>query len=178
MKPTKIAVFASGEGTNLQSLIDAVKTGQIPGEIVLVLSSNPSAGALARAKKAGIPTAVVEAKSFHDVDAYGSALVRECEKRAVELVCLAGFMHQLGRSFVQMFHGRIINIHPALIPAFCGKGMYGIHVHEAAIKAGSKISGCTVHFVDEGLDTGPIIAQNHGSDSCRRYSEDSGRPGP
>lgn len=156
----KIAIFASGEGTNLQALIDAVGTGQIPGKIVLVLSSSPSARALARAQEAGIPTAVLDAKSFPDTGAYAEALVRECKKRGVELVCLAGFMHRLGHAFIDAFRNRILNIHPGLIPAFCGKGMYGAHVHEAVIKEGVKISGCTVHFVDEGLDTGPIIIQH------------------
>ena len=111
---TKIGVFTSGGGTNLQSLIDAVQSGQIPGEIVLVLSSNPTARSLTRAKDAKIQTAVLEAKNYPNLEAYATVLSEECKKHYIELVCLAGFMHQLGASFIKAYHNHILNIHPAI----------------------------------------------------------------
>ncbi|MBI4657101.1 MAG: bifunctional phosphoribosylaminoimidazolecarboxamide formyltransferase/IMP cyclohydrolase [Elusimicrobia bacterium] len=155
-----ITVFVSGEGTNLQALIDAVKTGQIRGKIGLVVSSKKDAGALKRAEKESIPNFVVSAKDFETPEKHDEYLVQLCEKHKTDLVCLAGYMLKLGHQMLKTYHNRIMNIHPALLPCFGGKGMYGIKVHETVIKSGVKLSGCTVHFVDEEYDSGPIILQH------------------
>ena len=156
---TKIAVFASGEGTNLQALIDACKALRVRGEIVLVVSSNPEAGALRRAERAGIETLVANPKDFPTPDEYNAHLALACNRKGVGLICLAGFMLQLKTPLLKAFPWRIMNIHPALLPSFGGKGMYGRRVHEAVLKSGAKVSGCTVHFVDEIYDHGWIISQ-------------------
>jgi phosphoribosylaminoimidazolecarboxamide formyltransferase/IMP cyclohydrolase len=153
-----IVVFASGGGSNLQALIDAVRDGRIDAKITLVVSSKPDANALARAAAAGIPAASSPPKDFGPGD-YDQHLASLCRAHKADLVCLAGFMLKLGPKMLAEYKDRIINIHPALLPSFGGKGFYGMKVHEAVLEAGAKISGATVHFVDENYDRGPIIAQ-------------------
>ncbi len=160
MVKTKIAVFVSGGGTNLQALIDAEKSGVLhSGEIVLVVASNPNAYALERAKKAGIPGVVCSRKELGSQEAFEQAITRALEEYQVELIVLAGFMSILSENFTGQWPERIINVHPSLIPSFCGKGFYGLHVHEAALEYGVKVTGATVHFVNEIPDGGRIIAQ-------------------
>ncbi|MGN0993722.1 MAG: phosphoribosylglycinamide formyltransferase [Butyricicoccus sp.] len=157
---TKIAVLVSGGGTNLQALIDAQARGEIVGgAIALVVSSNPEAYALERAARAGIETAVLRRRDFADGEAYGEALDRMLTDAGVGLIVLAGFMTVLPDSFCAAWRNRIINIHPSLIPSFCGEGFYGLRVHEAALKKGVKVTGATVHFVSEVVDGGAIILQ-------------------
>ncbi len=154
---TKIAVLVSGGGTNLQALIDAEKNEIIKsGEIALVISSSPTAYALERAKLAGIKTAVVARKNNPDFEAQ---LIAALEENGVEMIVLAGFMCILSESFTSRYPERIINVHPSLIPSFCGAGFYGLRVHEAALSYGVKVTGATVHFVNEIPDGGRIILQ-------------------
>ena len=160
MTPTNIAVLVSGGGTNLQALIDAEKSGIIKsGKISLVISSKPGVFALERAEKAGIRTAVCERKAFVDKKAFDDALLKLLEENNTELIVLAGFMCILGKEFTDKYPERIINIHPSLIPSFCGEGFYGLRVHEAALAYGVKVTGATVHFVNEIPDGGRIIMQ-------------------
>ena len=155
-----IAVLVSGGGTNLQALIDAEQAGKIPhGKITLVLASNPKAYALERAAKAGIPTDVVSRKEYPDQEAYDQAIVNELKKNDTDLVILAGFLSILGSTVIRAYPDRIINIHPSLIPSFCGKGFYGLKVHEAALEKGVKVTGATVHLVNEIPDGGKILLQ-------------------
>ena len=159
-KITKIAVLVSGGGTNLQALIDAQGKGIIKsGEIALVVSNNPNAYALERAKKAGIATAVIPGKEYRDQAEFEAKLVETLEAAGIELIVLAGFMRILSESFTSRYPKRIVNVHPSLIPSFCGKGFYGLHVHEAALAYGVKVTGATVHFVNEIPDGGEIILQ-------------------
>ena len=151
-----IAVLVSGGGTNLQALIDSDIQG---GQITAVISSTPDAYALERAKNAGIPGYVVFRKDYPTNRAMTAALVEKLKSLNIDLVVLAGFMTILTEEMVQAFPNAIINVHPALIPSFCGEGFYGLHVHEAALAYGVKLSGATVHFVSEECDGGPIIAQ-------------------
>lgn len=151
-----IAVLVSGGGTNLQALMDSDIQG---GSITAVISSNPDAYALERAKKAGIPGYVVCRKDYPTNRAMTVALVKKLKSLNIDLVVLAGFMTILTEEMVQAYPNAIINVHPALIPSFCGEGFYGLHVHEAALRYGVKLSGATVHFVSEECDGGPIIAQ-------------------
>ncbi len=156
----KIAVLVSGGGTNLQALIDARKAGKIPGgEIALVVSSSARAFALERARRAGIPAAVLPRRRFAAQEEYDGALLALLEKNGVGLVVLAGFLTFIGPRVVERYRNRIINVHPSLIPSFCGPGFYGLHVHEAALRRGVKVTGATVHFVNEVCDGGPIILQ-------------------
>ena len=156
----KIAVLVSGGGTNLQALIDAQHAGQIVnGEIVAVISSDPTAYALQRAANAGIPGYVVARKDFPSNQAMTAALVEKLQALDIDLVVLAGFMTILTEEMVKAYPNAIINIHPALIPSFCGPGCYGLHVYEKALAYGVKLSGATVHFVSEECDGGPIILQ-------------------
>ena len=156
----KIAVFVSGGGTNLQAQIDAEKRGEIKsGTIALVLSDKPQAYALERAKNAGIPTAVLERKAFASQGEYEDAIAALLKEKGIGLIVLAGFMRILGENFTKRFDRRIINVHPSLIPSFCGEGFYGLKVHEAALKKGVKVTGATVHFVNEIPDGGEIIMQ-------------------
>lgn len=148
-----MAVLVSGGGTNLQTLIDSVQNGEINGEIVIVISDRENAYALERAKKHGITALYIDRKNC------AGRLTQELHELNIELVVLAGFLTILDNEFVRAYEGRIINIHPSLIPAFCGKGFYGEKVHKAAVEYGVKVSGATVHFVDEGTDSGPIILQ-------------------
>lgn len=155
-----IAVLVSGGGTNLQALIDAQQAGKIEnGRIALVVSSNPNAYALERAAKADIPTAVLRRKDFGTADSYAGALDTLLREKGIGLIVLAGFMTVLPDSFCRLYENRIINVHPSLIPSFCGEGYYGLRVHEAAIAKGVKVTGATVHFVSEVVDGGAIIAQ-------------------
>lgn len=160
MLKTKIAVFVSGGGTNLQALIDAAKRGELPsGEIVLVLSSSEKAYALTRAAENGIPSAVVKRKDFPSQLAYEEKMKEILREKGVEMIVLAGFMSILSENFTSAYPKRIINVHPALIPSFCGKGFYGLHVHEAALEYGVKVTGATVHYVNEIPDGGEILLQ-------------------
>ncbi|MBQ8585077.1 MAG: phosphoribosylglycinamide formyltransferase [Butyricicoccus sp.] len=157
---TKIAVLVSGGGTNLQALIDAEARGEIKdGAISLVVSSNPNAYALERAAKAGIAADVIRRRDFAEADDYGEALDRMLQDAGIGLIVLAGFMTVLPDSFCAAWRNRIINIHPSLIPSFCGEGFYGLRVHEAALAKGVKVTGATVHFVSEVVDGGAIILQ-------------------
>ena len=157
---TKIAVLVSGGGTNLQALIDAEKSGIIKsGEISLVLSNKADAYALTRAENAGIATAVIEKKTCADRAEFEARIIERLENNGIELVILAGFMCILSENFISHFEKRIINVHPSLIPSFCGEGFYGLRVHEAALSYGVKVTGATVHFVNEIPDGGEIIMQ-------------------
>lgn len=148
---TRVAVLVSGGGTNLQALIDKNRTGELPQvELVKVIASKEGAFALERAAKAGIPTAVAKEQP---------AVLEELEKSGAEIIVLAGYMKVLSPEIIERYRNRIINIHPSLIPKYCGKGFYGIRVHRAVIEGGEKESGATVHYVDEGVDTGKIILQ-------------------
>ncbi|MBE6554960.1 MAG: phosphoribosylglycinamide formyltransferase [Ruminococcaceae bacterium] len=160
MSKTRIAVLVSGGGTNLQALIDAEKSGIIKnGSIALVISNNTNAYALERARTAGIETAVVLRKELGSAEAFEAELKRILTEHGIELIVLAGFMAILGKGFTDAYPERIINVHPSLIPSFCGKGFYGLHVHEAALAYGVKVTGATVHFVNEIPDGGRIILQ-------------------
>ena len=155
-----IAVLVSGGGTNLQALIDAEKAGKIEnGRISVVVASKPGVYALERARTAGIEGVVLARKDFDSVDDYSAALEKLLKEKKTDLIVLAGFMTITNAAFTKAFENRIINVHPALIPSFCGKGYYGLHVHEAALARGVKVSGATVHFVNEVCDGGPIILQ-------------------
>lgn len=156
----KIAVLVSGGGTNLQALIDAQACGEIVGgAITAVISSKPGVKALERAEKAGIPGYVVARKDFTSSRAMTVALVETLRGLDIDLIVLAGFMHILTEEIVQAWPNAILNVHPALIPSFCGEGYYGLHVHEKALAYGVKVSGATVHFVNEEADGGPIVLQ-------------------
>ena len=160
MLKTKIAVFVSGGGTNLQALIDAAKAGKIPhGEIALVIASKPGVFALERAAKAGIKSVVVERKKYPDKPSFEADLKKTLDENGIQMIILAGFMLVLSADFVKQYPDRIINVHPALIPSFCGDGFYGLHVHEAVLNYGVKVTGATVHFVNEVTDGGKIILQ-------------------
>ena len=156
----KAAVLVSGGGTNLQAIIDAKASGLIRNaEISLVISNNPSAYALTRAKNAGIKASCISPSEFDSREAFNKALTDALIEAEVDLVVLAGFLVIIPSEMVEKFRNRIINVHPSLIPSFCGTGCYGLKVHEKALSRGVKITGATVHFVDEGTDTGPIILQ-------------------
>lgn len=160
MLKTKIAVFVSGGGTNLQALIDARKNGVISsGKITLVISNNPDAYALKRAEKAGIKTMVISKKDCGTQKIFEDNLLMALKNNGIEMIILAGFMCILSENFTSQYPERIINVHPSLIPSFCGKGFYGIKVHEAALAKGVKVTGATVHFVNEIPDGGRIIKQ-------------------
>ena len=158
MNKVKIAVFVSGGGTNLEAILKASEAGKIPhGEFALVLSSSPTAYALERAKNHGIESVTVSRKEFGDK--FEEKITEELEKRVIGMIVLAGFMSILSAEFTDKYDGRIINVHPSLIPAFCGKGYYGLKVHEAALAYGVKVTGATVHYVNSIPDGGKIIAQ-------------------
>jgi len=158
LKSARIAVFVSGGGTNLQALLDAQRDGKIPhGEIALVISSQACAYALERAEKANVPAHTVPSSLIqHDFEAAIELLL---EQYKIDVIVLAGFLSILSENFTKKWPRRILNIHPSLIPAFCGVGFYGLHVHEGVLARGAKVTGATVHFVDNGMDTGPIILQ-------------------
>ena len=155
-----IAVLVSGGGTNLQALIDAQGRGELPnGKIALVLASKPGVYALERAAKAGIPSDVLVRRDFPTQDAYDEALIGRLEAARIDLIVLAGFLTIISERVVGRFENRIINVHPSLIPSFCGEGYYGLRVHEEALRRGVKVTGATVHFVNNVCDGGPIILQ-------------------
>ena len=155
-----IVVLVSGGGTNLQALIDAQNRGEIKnGKITCVISSNPNAYAITRAQNNKISTEVIRRKDFAEFDEYDNALTELLKSKNADVVVLAGFMTILGSKVISAFENKIINIHPSLIPSFCGEGYYGLHVHEAALKKGVKVTGATAHFVNEVCDGGPIIIQ-------------------
>lgn len=156
----KIAVMVSGGGTNLQAIIDNIKSGYLDGiEISLVVASNKDAYALTRASDNGIPSCVISKKDYPDVDSWDDAMLSNLKHSGAELIVLAGYLSLLGPKVVREYSNRIINIHPALIPSFCGAGMYGIRPHKAVLARGVKVSGATVHYVNENYDEGPIILQ-------------------
>ena len=156
----KIVVLVSGGGTNLQAIIDGINNGTIGNtEIIEVVSNNAGAYALTRAKDNGIDGKCISPKDFDTREEFNTALVDEMDRVSPDLIVLAGYLVNIPKEMVAKYRGKIINIHPSLIPSFCGKGYYGLKVHEAALKRGVKITGATVHFVDEGTDTGPIILQ-------------------
>lgn len=155
-----IIVLVSGGGTNLQALIDAESSGEITGgKITCVISSNPGAYALERAKNAGIPTRIIPRKEYPDSKSYSEAILAALDEEKADLVVLAGFMTILDECVTSRYAYRIINVHPALIPSFCGEGYYGLKVHEKALEYGVKVSGATIHFVNEKADAGAIILQ-------------------
>lgn len=155
----KIGVLISGSGSNLQALIDGIEEGKIRGEISLIVSNRKDAFGLVRGRNAGIESICIDPKEFHSMEEYNLKVMVEFQKRSIDLIVLAGYLKILSQDFISAFKNRIINIHPSLIPSFCGDGFYGLKVHQRVIGAGCKISGATVHFVDEGTDTGPIILQ-------------------
>jgi phosphoribosylglycinamide formyltransferase-1 len=156
----RVLVMVSGGGTNLQAIIDAVADGTITNaELVGVISNNRNAFALERAKKAGIPGEVVTPKDYADRDSFNQALLERVDSFSPDLIVLAGFLVVIPEAMIDRYTNRIINIHPSLIPSFCGTGYYGLKVHEAALARGVKLTGATVHYVDKGTDTGPIIMQ-------------------
>ena len=160
MLKTRIAVLVSGGGTNLQALLDAQERGEIPcGEIVLVVSDKEDAYALERAKNHGVETAVLSRKKKADRAVFENRLLETLAAHGIEMIILAGFMVILSENFVKRYPRRILNVHPSLIPSFCGAGYYGLHVHEAALERGVKVTGATVHYVNEIPDGGEIIAQ-------------------
>ena len=169
----KIAVLVSGGGTNLQALIDAQSAGALhSGEIALVISSKPGAFALERAEKAGIPGVVVDRKAYSDKASFEQALIAELDRVEADFLVLAGFMLVLSADFIRRYPDRIVNVHPALIPAFCGDGFYGLHVHEQALSYGVRVTGATVHFVNEVTDGGAIILQKAVDIPCGISAED------
>jgi len=155
----KLAVFASGGGSNFQAIIDACEAGSLPLDIVLCLSNKESAGALDRARRHGIPAAVRMPHQYADEALYVAALQSVLRHHDVNFVALAGYMKKVPSGIVRAYHNRMLNIHPALLPAFGGRGMYGRHVHEAALAYGVRWTGATVHLVDEAYDTGPVVLQ-------------------
>lgn len=160
MLKTRIAVFVSGGGTNFEALINAQENGKIPhGEIVLMVSSSKTAYALKRAENHGIKSVVCSKKELGSQERFEEEILKNLEENDIQLIVLAGFMSILSKEFTKKYENRIINIHPSLIPSFCGEGFYGLHVHEAVLKKGVKVTGATVHIVNEIPDGGPIIMQ-------------------
>jgi len=156
----RLGVLVSGGGTNLQAIIDAIDGGTITGaEIAVVISNNPGAYALTRARERGIEALCISPRDFEDREAFHRALLAALNERNLGLIVLAGYLVAIPPEMVQAYRMKIINIHPSLIPSFCGKGYYGLRVHEGVLARGVKVTGATVHFVDEGTDTGPIILQ-------------------
>jgi phosphoribosylglycinamide formyltransferase-1 len=158
---TRIAVLVSGQGrgSNMQAIIDACASGKINGEVALVLGVNDDAPAIERARSQDVATLAISPKAYQTTEAYDAAVFEALAAANIDLICLAGYMRVLGQNVVDRWRDRIMNVHPALSPSFCGKGMYGHHVHEAVIARGVRFTGVTVHFVDEEYDAGPIILQ-------------------
>ncbi|MBP5274780.1 MAG: phosphoribosylglycinamide formyltransferase [Abditibacteriota bacterium] len=161
MEPVKIAVLVSGagRGSNMAALIKGCKDGVINGSVSLVIGVREDSSAIARAKEEGCRTVIISPKAFEREEDYQNAVYGALTENSIDLICLAGYMRLLGDKVLEGWKNRIMNVHPSLLPSFCGKGMYGHHVHEAALKRGVKYSGCTVHIVDETYDTGPIVKQ-------------------
>lgn len=156
----RVGVMVSGGGTNLQAVLDAVDSGKITNaEVAVVVSNNKNAYALERARSRGIKTVWMSPKSYESRDAFNEAFLAEVDKYRLDLIVLAGFLVTIPAAMIEKYEKRIINIHPSLIPSFCGVGYYGLKVHEAALARGVKVTGATVHYVDSGMDTGPIILQ-------------------
>ncbi|MEY8337412.1 phosphoribosylglycinamide formyltransferase [Lachnospiraceae bacterium 62-35] len=155
----KLGVMVSGGGTNLQAILDEIDKGAVHAEVSLVLSNNPGAYALERARSRGIEAVCLSPKEFPDRSAFHKAFLSKINEYHLDLIVLAGFLVTIPPEVIREYKNRIINVHPSLIPAFCGVGYYGLKVHEAALKRGVKITGATVHYVDEGMDSGPIILQ-------------------
>ncbi|MCD7836485.1 MAG: phosphoribosylglycinamide formyltransferase [Lachnospiraceae bacterium] len=156
----KIAVLVSGGGTNLQAIIDGIKNRTIMNtEISVVISNNEGAFALERARSSRLEAVCISPKNYEDRESFNEALLKKIDEYNVDLIVLAGFLVKIPEKLVEKYEGRIINIHPSLIPSFCGVGYYGLKVHEAALARGVKVTGATVHFVDSGMDTGPILLQ-------------------
>ena len=156
----KIGVMVSGGGTNLQAILDAIDNGQLKNvEVKVVISNNSGAYALERAKKHGIEAVYLSPKSFESREEFNDALLEKVDEYSLDLIVLAGFLVAIPAAMIRKYPNKIINIHPSLIPSFCGVGYYGLKVHEAALSRGVKLTGATVHFVDEGMDSGPIILQ-------------------
>ena len=159
----RVGVMVSGGGTNLQAILDALDCGKITGaEIAVVISNNPGAYALERARSRGIQAVCMSPKSFESREAFNEAFLAKVDEYELDLIVLAGFLVTIPAAMIAKYRNRIINVHPSLIPSFCGVGYYGLKVHEAALARGVKITGATVHFVDEGMDSGPIILQKAG----------------
>lgn len=159
MPSVNIGVLISGGGTNLQAIIDNTKNGNIKGKIKLIIANKKEAYGLTRGKLAGIETLYLDRKLFISDKEYNAEIIRQFKSRGIDLIVLAGYLKVLSREFIEEFNMKIINIHPSLIPSFCGKGYYGERVHKSVLDSGVKVTGATVHFVDEGTDTGPIILQ-------------------
>lgn len=156
----RVGVLVSGGGTNLQAIFDAIDCGAVTNaKVEVVISNNPGAYALERAKNHGIAAECISPKDFEDREQFNRALVEKADSYGLDLIVLAGFLVKIPSEMIEKYRNRIINIHPSLIPSFCGVGFYGLKVHEAALKRGVKLTGATVHFVDEGMDSGPIILQ-------------------
>lgn len=156
----RVGVMVSGGGTNLQAILDAVDAGKITNtEISVVISNNPNAYALERAKQHGVEAVCISPKDYENREAFNEAFLAKVDEYHLDLIVLAGFLVKIPAKMIEQYEKRIINIHPSLIPSFCGVGYYGLKVHEAALARGVKVTGATVHFVDSGMDTGPIIAQ-------------------
>lgn len=172
MSSVNIGVLISGSGTNLQSIIDNIDTGYINGSIKVVISNKKNAYGLVRAEKKGIDNIFIDKSKYQSTEDMDKAIIKELQDRDVELVVLAGYINILSEGFVECYKNRIINIHPSLIPSFCGKGFYGIRVHRAVVDYGVKVTGATVHFVDKGTDTGAIILQDTADISPKDTPED------
>ncbi|MBN1779947.1 phosphoribosylglycinamide formyltransferase [bacterium] len=159
MNPLKLAVFASGRGSNFLAILEAARAGRLSAEVKVVISNNPEAGALVTARENNIPAIVVSKKDYTDRTAFVRAMLTPLSEHRVEMVILAGYMKKIPPEVVDAFEHRILNIHPALLPSFGGQGMYGHHVHEAVLVQGCRVTGVTVHLVDRDYDRGPIVAQ-------------------
>jgi phosphoribosylglycinamide formyltransferase-1 len=160
LRDLNIAVMVSGSGSNLEAIFQAAQEGNLPGaNVVLVVSSRRDAYALERARKYGVKSTVIDPRDFPDDASFQEAIVGALARARIDVICLAGYLRKLGKKLIHQFQGRILNIHPALLPKFGGPGMYGRRVHEAVLAAGEKESGCSVHIVDEEFDQGPVLAQ-------------------
>lgn len=159
MSPVNIGVLISGGGTNLQAIIDNIESGNINGKIELIISNREDAYGLTRGKLAGIETLYLDSKPFKNDKEYDNEIISQFKSRNIDFIVLAGYLKVLSKNFIEEFNMKIINIHPSLIPSFSGRGYYGERVHKAVLDSGVKVTGATVHFVDEGTDTGPIILQ-------------------
>ncbi len=172
MQMKRFAVFASGGGTDFQSIIDAVQDGRIQAEICGLIAGKEGIGAIERARQAGIPVTVVQKRDYATSEAFDGAILGALQALCADFAVLAGYLSILGSQTIKAYRNKIINIHPALIPSFCGMGFYGSRVHEAVVAAGVKVSGATIHFVDETADTGPIIMQETVPVSCDDTAQD------